>query len=51
MFEVVPILFTLLPLVILAFVIRWIRQIKINSDLQVEQNNKIITLLENLNKK
>jgi len=51
MSDLIPAMITILPLIVLAFVFRWVRQIKINSDFQVEQNNKIITLLENSNKK
>jgi ribosomal protein L30/L7E len=44
-------LFSLLPLLILAFVLRWIRLLKINSERQVEQNEEIIGLLRNINQK
>ncbi len=37
-----------LPIIILAFLIRWIRFIKENSDLQVEQNKEIISLLKEI---
>jgi hypothetical protein len=43
---VIPALITLLPLFILALVLRWVRQIKINSDIQVEQNKQIISILQ-----
>jgi hypothetical protein len=43
---IIPALVTLLPLLILAFVLRWVRQIKINSDIQVEQNKQIISILQ-----
>lgn len=36
----------ILPVLVLAFLIRWVRIIKINSDIQVEQNKRIISLLE-----
>jgi hypothetical protein len=49
--EVIPAFFTLLPLLILAFVLRWVRQIKINSDIQVEQNKQIISILQKSEKK
>lgn len=42
----IPSLLAFLPFIILAFVLRWIRLIKINSDIQIEQNKKIISLLE-----
>jgi len=41
----------LLPLLIVAFFIRWVCLIKINSDKQVEQNKEIIGLLRTLNEK
>jgi ribosomal protein L30/L7E len=44
-------LFSLLPLLILAFVLRWIRLVKINSEKQVEQNKEIIGLLRDINQK
>ncbi|MBU0903586.1 MAG: hypothetical protein KKF57_00205 [Firmicutes bacterium] len=37
-----------LPIIIVAFLIRWIRFIKENSDLQVEQNKEIISLLKEI---
>lgn len=37
-----------LPLIIIALLIRWIRFIKENSDIQVEQNNEIISLLKEI---
>jgi hypothetical protein len=40
-------LFTFLPLIILAFVVRWVYQIKKNNEIQVEQNRQIISLLQN----
>lgn len=36
----------ILPVLVLAFLIRWVRIIKINSDIQVEQNKRVISLLE-----
>ncbi len=39
-------LFTFLPIIILAFLIRWVRLIKVNSDIQVKQNEEIISLLK-----
>ncbi|SDJ14910.1 hypothetical protein [Salimicrobium halophilum] len=38
------------PIIIVAFLIRWVRLIKINSDKQVEQNKRIISLLEKAEK-
>ena len=40
-----------LPIIIVAFLIRWIRFIKENSDLQVEQNKEIILLLKEISAK
>ncbi|MDR7237555.1 hypothetical protein [Neobacillus drentensis] len=40
-------LITFLPLIVLAFVVRWVYQIKKNSEIQVEQNRQIILLLQN----
>lgn len=40
-------LITFLPLIVLAFVVRWVYQIKKNSEIQVEQNKQIILLLQN----
>lgn len=51
MSDLIPAILTLLPLVILAFVFRWIRQIKDNSELQVEQNKQIIALLKTIENK
>lgn len=48
MTTILPAIFTLLPLIILAFVLRWIRLIKINSELQIKQNEQIIQLLEQI---
>lgn len=51
MSDLIPAILTLLPLLILAFVFRWIRQIKDNSELQVEQNKQIIALLKTIENK
>lgn len=39
-------IFALLPLILIAFVFRWIRQIKNAMALQVRQNEEIISLLK-----
>ena len=39
-------LISFLPLIVLAFVVRWVYQIKKNSEIQVEQNRQIILLLQ-----
>lgn len=38
---------TFLPLIVLVFVVRWVYQIKKNSEIHVEQNKQIISLLQN----
>jgi hypothetical protein len=45
-----PILYGL-PIIIVALLIRWVRFIKENSDLQVEQNKEIISLLKEISAK
>ena len=40
------VLFSFLHLLILAFVFRWVRQLKANSETQIEQNKQIISLLQ-----
>lgn len=37
-----------LPIFLVALIIRWIRFIKENSDIQIEQNKEIITLLKEI---
>lgn len=44
--EYIGVLFTLLPVIVVAFIIRWVRLIKVNSDIQIEQNKEIIALLK-----
>jgi hypothetical protein len=44
--SIIP-LISFLPLIVLAFVVRWVYQIKKNSEIQVEQNKQIILLLQN----
>ena len=39
------------PLVIAALVVRWIRLIKNNTDVQVEQNKEIISILKEIQTK
>ncbi|SDG76697.1 hypothetical protein SAMN04487975_101426 [Planococcus glaciei] len=41
------VLFGFLPLLILAFIFRWVRQLKINSETQIKQSKEIISLLRN----
>ncbi|MFD2924627.1 hypothetical protein [Halobacillus naozhouensis] len=44
-------LFYLAIILLITFIIRWIRLIKVNSDEQVRQNEKIIDLLSELREK
>ena len=44
--SIIP-LISFLPLIVLAFVVRWVYQIKKNSEIQVEQNKQSILLLQN----
>lgn len=44
-YDLVGSLLALLPIVIVVFVLRWVRFIYQNSEKQVEQNEKIIELL------
>ncbi|MFB5584324.1 hypothetical protein [Bacillus albus] len=44
-FSIFGIIFALLPIVVVVFVLGWIRVIYQNSEKQVEQNEKIIELL------
>ncbi|MDV2684019.1 hypothetical protein RYX56_06490 [Alkalihalophilus lindianensis] len=41
----------LIPIILVALVIRWIRLIMLNSDEQVKQNIEIITLLREIKEK
>jgi hypothetical protein len=43
------IVFYLIPIVLVALVIRWIRLIKLNSEEQIQQNREIISLLKEIN--
>ncbi|ENQ3080247.1 hypothetical protein ACEOWG_003532 [Bacillus cereus] len=47
---VIGFLFTLLPVLMLAFVFRWIRLMYINSEEQLKQNKQIISLLSDIKK-
>ncbi len=44
--DIIGTFFMLIPILILAFAFRWIRQIRFNSEKQIEQNNEIIALLK-----
>lgn len=41
--------FWIIFIIVVAFVVRWIRILRINSELQIEQNKRIISQLEELN--
>lgn len=43
-------LFTMIPIVVLVFVLRWIRFIYLNSEEQIKQNEQIISLLSDIKK-
>ncbi len=47
----IGVLFYLAIILLIASIIRWIRMIKINSDIQVRQNEKIIGLLNKIKEK
>ncbi|HWL23776.1 MAG TPA: hypothetical protein VNR38_08505 [Ureibacillus sp.] len=44
-------LLTLIPLLLIVFVIRWIRIIRLNSEIQIQQNKEIISLLKEIAEK
>lgn len=39
-------IFFLIPIILAAFVLRWVRIIRINSEIQIKQNEEIIDLLK-----
>ncbi|MEN1936776.1 hypothetical protein AAIE21_14540 [Paenibacillus sp. 102] len=43
--------FVLIPILLIAFVFRWIRLIYLNSEEQLKQNEKMIRLLEEIKEK
>ncbi|SOC44562.1 hypothetical protein [Ureibacillus acetophenoni] len=47
---IVGALFTLIPILLVTLLIRWVRIIRVNSEIQVEQNKEIITLLKELSR-
>ncbi|MBP3951667.1 hypothetical protein [Bacillus suaedae] len=49
--ESIVVLLYLIPIILVALVIRWIRIIMLNSEEQVKQNQEIITLLRELKEK
>lgn len=50
-FSIFGMILALLPIVVVVFVLRWIRLIYQNSEKQVEQNEKIINLLMEIKEK
>ncbi|WP_203340304.1 hypothetical protein [Planococcus beijingensis] len=44
--DIIAAIFILVPAFIVAFALRWIRIMRINSEKQVEQNEEIISLLK-----
>jgi len=42
-------LFTIIPILLVALLLRWVRIIRVNSEIQIEQNKEIIALLKELN--
>ncbi len=47
----VGLLFPLIPILLAALLLRWVRIIRINSEIQIEQNKEIISLLKDLAEK
>lgn len=45
---IVSALFTLLPILLVALLLRWVRIIRVNSEIQIEQNKEMISLLKEL---
>ncbi|MDD1503910.1 hypothetical protein PVA17_14275 [Lysinibacillus sp. CNPSo 3705] len=43
-------LFALIPILLVALVLRWVRIIRVNSEIQIEQNKEIISLLKEMTK-
>lgn len=48
---IVTILFTLIPLLLFAFLLRWIRILRVNSEIQIKQNEEMISLLKQIAEK
>lgn len=48
--SIVGFVFMIIPLVLMAFVLRWIRFIYVNTDKQTKQNEEIIALLKEIKK-
>lgn len=41
-------LFGLIPILLVALILRWVRIIRINSEIQIEQNKEIISVLKEI---
>ncbi|MFY3792327.1 hypothetical protein ACOQFO_11695 [Ureibacillus sp. MALMAid1270] len=48
---IIDVLFTLIPILIVALLLRWVRIIRVNSEIQIEQNKEIISLLKEIKEK
>ncbi|HDX9577787.1 hypothetical protein M3215_09620 [Bacillus cytotoxicus] len=48
--SIIGFLVTIIPILMLCFVFRWIRFIYINSEEQIKQNEQIISLLSDIKK-
>ncbi|GEL77174.1 hypothetical protein [Tenuibacillus multivorans] len=44
--DVIAVIAYLLPVILVAFIIRWIRLIRLNTEKQIQQNEEIIELLK-----
>ena len=49
--DIIGLLFALIPILLVALVLRWVRIIRINSDLQIEQNREMIAILREIQEK
>ena len=49
--DIIGLLFALIPIVLVALVLRGVRIIRINSDLQIEQNKEMIAILREIAEK
>ncbi len=49
--DILGILLTVITILIVALLIRWVRIIRVNSEIQIEQNKEIVSLLKELSKK
>lgn len=44
--DILGTLFVFLPLILAALLLRWVRIIRVNSEIQIKQNKEIISLLK-----